>query len=164
MNMTNIQRYRTFDRNKNGNGNRNTIMNRSKFMNRNKNKTAKVSNSTKVVGVGVGVGVVIVKYFKTYASQERGLMFRKTILGENCGALFSGGPFTGVWMKNTYIPLEAIVIDSNNVVVETVSNMTPLSESVHFFNSNPVHRFIEVDKGFIEKNKIRRGMKLHFKF
>ncbi len=144
--MTNIQGYR------------NTIMNKGKIMNRNKNKTAKVSNSTKVVGV------VIVKYFKTYASQERGLMFRKNILGENCGALFSGGPFTGVWMKNTYIPLEAIVIDVNNVVVETVSNMTPLSESVHFFNSNPVHRFIEVDKGFIEKNKIRRGMKLHFKF
>jgi uncharacterized membrane protein (UPF0127 family) len=152
MNMTNIQRYR------------NTNMNKGKIMNRNKNKTAKISNHTKVFGVGVGVGVVIVKYFKTYASQERGLMFRKTILGENCGALFSGGPFTGVWMKNTYIPLEAIVIDSNNVVVETVSNMTPLSESVHFFRSTPVHRFIEVDKGFIEKNKIRRGMKLHFKF
>ena len=143
MNMTNIQRYR------------NTNMNKGKIMNRNKNKTAKISKSTKVV---------VVKYFKTYASQERGLMFRKTILGENCGALFSGGPFTGVWMKNTYIPLEAIVIDSNNVVVETVSNMTPLSESVHFFRSTQVHKFIEVDKGFIEKNKIRRGMKLHFKF
>lgn len=108
--------------------------------------------------------IVVVKYFNTRNSGERGLMFRKTKLGERCGALFSGGPFKGVWMKNTYIPLDVIVIDSNNVVVETVTNMKPLSNRVHFFNSKSVSKFIEVDHGFVEKNKIRKGQKLKLYF
>ena len=108
--------------------------------------------------------IVVVKYFNTRNSGERGLMFRKTKLGERCGALFSGGPFKGVWMKNTYIPLDVIVIDSNNVVVETVTNMKPLSKRVHFFNSKSVSKFIEVDHGFVEKNKIRKGQKLKLYF
>ncbi len=124
----------------------------------NMNKTARKQLLTR------SNSIVVVKYFNTRNSGERGLMFRKTKLGERCGALFSGGPFKGVWMKNTYIPLDVIVIDSNNVVVETVTNMKPLSNRVHFFNSKSVSKFIEVDHGFVEKNKIRKGqmLKLYF--
>jgi uncharacterized membrane protein (UPF0127 family) len=70
---------------------------------------------------------------------------------------------TGVWMKNTYIPLDAIVVDKQHRVLETVQNMTPLSEKVHRFQNNPsdIDGFVEVDSGFVNNNNIRKGTKIH---
>jgi uncharacterized membrane protein (UPF0127 family) len=112
------------------------------------------------------VHVRITKLFKTRHSTKRGLMFKKTPLGVGCGAWFQSRrrrPMTGVWMKNTYIPLDAIVVDKQHRVLETVQNMTPLSEKVHRFQNNPsdIDGFVEVDSGFVNNNNIRKGTKIH---
>ncbi len=105
------------------------------------------------------VPIRIIKHFKTAATQKRGLMFRKTALGKNCGAWFpihAGG----VWMKNTRIPLDAIVIDKNNRALETIQNMTPMSQKVHYITSKKSAGLIETDAGFVDENDIRKGTKL----
>ena len=114
------------------------------------------------------VHVRITKRFKTRHATTRGLMFKKTPLGEGCGAWFQSRrhrPMTGVWMKNTYIPLDAIVVDKQHRVLETVQNMTPLSEKVHQFRSNLNNRegFIEVDAGFVDNHNIHEGTKIVLK-
>ena len=106
----------------------------------------------------------VVKRFKTPATVKRGLMFKKTPLDDDSGALFvytSARP-TSVWMKNTYIPLDAIVIDNQKKVVQTIKNMKPLSERSHKFRSKKSAGFIETNAGFVNKNKIRVGTQLHF--
>jgi len=72
---------------------------------------------------------------------------------------------TGVWMKNTYIPLDAIVVDKQHRVLETVQTLTPFSEKVHRFRSNLNKRagFIEVDAGFVADNHIRKGTQIVMK-
>jgi uncharacterized protein len=109
----------------------------------------------------------IVKQFKTPATRKTGLMFKRTPLDGDSGALFvypsaeKKRP-TSVWMKNTYIPLDAIVVDKQLRVLQTVKNMKPLSERSHSFRSKKAAGFIETNAGFVEKNKIRVGTKLHF--
>jgi len=112
------------------------------------------------------VKIRITKRFKTRHATKRGLMFKKTPLGEGCGAWFKSRrrrPMTGVWMKNTYIPLDAIVVDKQHRVLETVQNMTPLSEKVHRFRSKKNEGFIEVDTGFVARNNVHKGTKIVMK-
>ena len=111
------------------------------------------------------VRVRVVKHFKTRSTLKKGLMFKTTPLGKDSGALFSypdNKRPTSVWMKNTYIPLDAVVIDKRKRVVQTIKNMKPLSERAHNFHSKKTAGFIETNAGFIKKNKIRVGTKLQF--
>ena len=111
----------------------------------------------------------IVHQFKTPEEIRTGLMFKKTPLDSDSGALFLYPSETAenlrpksVWMKNTYIPLDAIVIDKRKKVVQTIKNMKPLSERSHKFRSKNAAGFIETNAGFVRKNKIQVGTKLQF--
>jgi uncharacterized membrane protein (UPF0127 family) len=113
------------------------------------------------------IGIRIVKRFNTVETRKKGLMFIKTPLDKDAGALFMYPPDekkrpSRVWMKNTYIPLDAIVIDKKRRVLQTVKNMKPLSEHSHTFRSKKAAGFIETNAGFVNKHKIRIGTKLHF--
>ena len=124
-------------------------------------KTRRVRNRE-----NVHVRVRITKRFKTIHATKRGLMFKKTPLGEGCGAWFQSRrrrPMTGVWMKNTYIPLDAIVVDKQYRVLETVQNMRPFSKKVHQFRSKNNAGFIEVDAGFVAGNNVHKGTKIVMK-
>ncbi len=63
-------------------------------------------------------------------------------------------------MKNTRIPLDAIIIDKNNRVLETIKNMSPMSQKVHYLKSKKSAGLIETDAGFVDENDIRKGTKL----
>ena len=107
----------------------------------------------------------VVKHFKTGSARKQGLMFKKTPLDSGSGALFSypdNKRPTSVWMKNTYIPLDSIVIDKRKRVVQTIKNMKPLSERSHKFRSKKLAGFIETNAGFVDKNNIQVGTKLQF--
>lgn len=108
------------------------------------------------------VEIHIVKRFKTDYTKKKGLMFKKKVLGDSCGALFPSDAH-GVWMKNTYIPLDAIVFDNQHKVLETVQNMTPLSEKVHRFRSKNNAGFIEVDAGFVKRHRIHKGTQIRMR-
>ncbi len=90
-------------------------------------------------------------------SRQRGLMFRET-LSEDNGMLFvfkREGRYP-MWMKNTYIPLDMIFINSSRQVVELVENTEPESETSYGGSSRSSY-VLEVNAGTIEKYDINIG-------
>jgi|WetSurSiteA1Bulk_404760.scaffolds.fasta_scaffold11036_1 uncharacterized protein len=85
----------------------------------------------------------------------QGLMFRRS-MGEKQGMLFifAVQKPRHFWMKNTYIPLDIIFVNSKMEIVQTERNTKPLSEKLI-----PVHRdtvfTVEVNAGFCRKYGIR---------
>lgn len=99
---------------------------------------------------------------KTPEQIERGLMFLKEKLGDKRGMLFLMKPNThSFWMKNTYISLDVIFLDSDMRVVGFVENTTPLSlESISI---DDVSKYIlEVDGGTVDKYSIKKRDKIVF--
>jgi len=63
------------------------------------------------------------------AERAKGLMFRQD-LDENQAMLFvfPNDRIASMWMKNTYISLDMLFIDSNGSIIFIAENTTPLSE------------------------------------
>lgn len=100
-------------------------------------------------------------YFTTIDEVTKGLMFVKEPLGEK-GALFvykSPTPIC-ITMKNTFIPLEAIILDKNFKVLEIIRDLIPHEERVKCSSNKNAMYFIEVDKGFSEKKNIKINDKI----
>lgn len=95
-------------------------------------------------------------YFTTRDEVTRGLMFVKKPLGEK-GALFiyKSPQQLCITMKNTFIPLEAIILDKNFKVLEIIKDLIPHEEKVKCSSNKNAMYFIEVDKGFSEKKNIK---------
>lgn len=89
--------------------------------------------------------------------QKKGLMFRKQ-LDENSGMLFvfEDQMRISMWMKNTYIPLDMVFIDSSLKVVEIVRNTNPLSEKI-ISSREPARYVLEINAGMAEKSGLNIG-------
>ena len=100
-------------------------------------------------------------YFSTQQEKKNGLMYIKEPLG-NKGALFiySSPQQVCIWMKNTFIPLDAIVLDNNFKIIEFIPNLKPHDLKTRCSIVNNASYFIEVDNGFIGKNKLNIGDKI----
>lgn len=96
----------------------------------------------------------------TPEEQSRGLMFRKD-LGPDSGMLFinSNDGMRFFWMKNTYIPLDMIFIDSRNEVKHIHYGAKPLDET-SISSQYPVKYVLEVNAGRAKKCNIRQGTKM----
>ena len=83
----------------------------------------------------------------SYATRERGLMFRKS-LGPDAGMLFDFKTPQNVsfWMKNTLIPLDMVFIDQRGVVVNIAARATPMSET-NIPSDGPVVGVLEIRGG-----------------
>ena len=93
--------------------------------------------------------------------RKRGLMNIKKPLKENTGMLFDykKEAVISLWMKNTYIPLDAIFMDSRSIVVGLGNNLKP--HSLQNYSSNKKARYaIEVNAGTIKKKDIKIGDKI----
>ena len=100
---------------------------------------------------------------KTPEQIEKGLMFRKEKLGDKRGMLFLMKRNThSFWMKNTYIPLDVIFLDSDMRVVGFVENTTPLSLKSISINDMS-NNILEVDGGTVNKYDIKKRDKIVFK-
>jgi len=90
-----------------------------------------VSTAPVVVLNGEGHGVPIrVELALTEEQRERGLMFRNH-MDDDAGMLFvfpQPSPLV-FWMKNTFIPLDMIFIDSERRIVGVVEEATPRTET-----------------------------------
>jgi hypothetical protein len=89
--------------------------------------------------------------------RQLGLMYVRQ-LDPNAGMLFVyPGPFKiGMWMKDTYISLDMLFVNSKGKVVQIVERTTP--ESLKTISANTlVLGVIELNAGTVERLKIRPG-------
>lgn len=96
--------------------------------------------------------------------QQTGLMYRKT-MEANQGMLFvypDQRPRPNFYMKNTYIALDLIYLNSNEEVVDIHENAKPLDER-SLPSDEPAQYVLEVNAGFVQKHHIVRGDKVQIK-
>ena len=98
-----------------------------------------------------------VELAQTDQDRMRGLMFRKD-MPENQGMFFifdhnNQNPF---WMKNTYLPLDILFIDSSNHIVDIKANAIPLSEEL-LFPKSEYKMVLEVNAGYTKRHGIKTG-------
>ncbi len=98
----------------------------------------------------------------TTGQRERGLMFR-TSMRQRTGMLFidDGDVMQYFWMKNTYIPLDIVFINSRYEVVHIHSGARPHDERT--INSRyPARYILEVNAGEAKECSIKKGSKAQF--
>ena len=96
-----------------------------------------------------------------HASQEKGLMFRKTMAG-NAGMLFDFHTtvMTTFWMKNTILPLDIIFIRADGTISSIAGNAVPYSEAP-IPSSEPIRAVLEINGGRAKALGIEPGDKVH---
>ena len=89
--------------------------------------------------------------------RAKGLMFRRS-LEENSGMLFifQDDSVRSFWMKNTYIPLDMIFVDSNKKVVGILKNVPPLTEDPRSVGK-PSRYVVELAAGETDRLGIGEG-------
>ncbi|OGC68974.1 hypothetical protein A2415_04210 [candidate division WWE3 bacterium RIFOXYC1_FULL_39_7] len=100
------------------------------------------------------------------SEKMQGLMFRKT-LGENEGMFFiyENEDYYSYWMKNTFIPLDLIWLDSDYTVVDIKTNAPPCLEETcpSYKPATPARYVLELNAGWSEKNSLKIGDKIEKK-
>jgi len=95
--------------------------------------------------------------------QTRGLMFVNS-LPEDQGMLFifQKESMQGFWMKNTYISLDIIFINSKKEIINIAQNTTPLKEDVRYSSDSPSLYVLEVNAGFSARHDLKSGDSVNF--
>lgn len=93
---------------------------------------------------------------------ERGLMF-KTYMRRRTGMLFMDDrdAMQYFWMKNTYIPLDMVFINSRREVVHVHANARPNDERT-ISSRYPARYVLEINAGEAKECSIKRGYKARF--
>jgi uncharacterized protein len=104
-----------------------------------------------------GVRSFAVEVAVTRAELDRGLMFRRE-LPEGRGMLFDfkTDQTIGMWMKDTYIPLDMIFIRSDGTILRIAENTTPHSTQT-ILSGKPARAVLEVIAGTARKMGIAPG-------
>ena len=107
--------------------------------------------------LSIGKVEFLVETAQTGKELRDGLMFRKS-MPKNQGMIFDMKTprVTSMWMKNTYIPLDIIFVNSQNKVSGFYENAQPFSETLM---SSPKETIavIELNAGMVKKHKIHKG-------
>lgn len=92
--------------------------------------------------------------------QAYGLMNLKK-LPQNYGMIFifKKPQKINMWMKNTYIPLDMIFIDKNNIIVNIVANTTPHSKKL-ISSQFKVKKILEINANLAKLLNIKIGQKI----
>jgi uncharacterized membrane protein (UPF0127 family) len=99
---------------------------------------------------------------RTPEQQERGLMFRKE-MAPDAGMIFPQAidrPMN-FWMKNTYIPLDMLFVQSDGRISRIFPDATPLSEAT-IESGGPIRAVIELNAGTAAKLGIHVGDRVEF--
>jgi len=93
---------------------------------------------------------------------DMGLMFR-TNLSENKGMLFvfPNESLRSFWMKNTYVSLDIIFINSEGTILNFFENAEPLNELKTYTSSGGAKYVLELKNGTVERLKIKVGEKVN---
>lgn len=95
------------------------------------------------------------------ASQEKGLMFRKS-MAPDAGMLFDfhTPDFQTFWMKNTIVPLDMIFIRADGTISSIAPNAVPYSETP-IPSYEPVRAVLEINGGRAAQLGILPGDHVH---
>jgi uncharacterized membrane protein (UPF0127 family) len=90
---------------------------------------------------------------------EYGLMYRRA-LPENAGMLFlwTQDQPVGMWMKNTYIPLEMLCVKGDGTIVK-IAHAVPF-DLTPIFSPEPVRGVIEINGGTAARQGLKTGDKV----
>ena len=98
----------------------------------------------------------------TVATRRRGLMYRKQMPADQGMLLdFMGNHNVGIWMKNTYIPLDLIFIDAAGKIVYIYPDATPLSTRT-ISTDQRVRAVLEVNGGQAKAHGLQVGDQVIF--
>lgn len=101
----------------------------------------------------------------TNSKLQKGLMNRKHLKSDS-GMLFVFQKHhpqpIAMWMKNTYISLDMLFLDSNGVVIALVQNTVPMSERLIRPTVKPTSFVVELNAGEIKKHGIKVGDKVSY--
>ncbi len=99
----------------------------------------------------------------TPEEQARGLMYRKS-LKRDAGMLFvySSEAIVHFWMKNTYIPLDMVFINSQHIVTGVHRSAKPHDETA-ISSGLPVRYVLEINAGRADQCGVKAGSKAAFK-
>src|SRR6185437_3514551 len=91
------------------------------------------------------------------ASQQRGLMFRRS-LSPNAGMLFAfhSSASLSFWMKDTFLSLDMLFIRSDGTIASIASSTAPLS-TTPIRSTEPVRAVLEINGGRAYELGIRPG-------
>jgi len=102
--------------------------------------------------------IKIIYNFTTRSSRKKGLMFIKEPLPMNTGALFvyDNYGYNIFWMKNTYISLDILLLDSNYKILCIHNNTKPLDLKKLYCKYKNMYA-VETNAGFVKQNNIKIG-------
>ncbi|MBJ58085.1 MAG: hypothetical protein CMP24_07625 [Rickettsiales bacterium] len=104
----------------------------------------------------------IVEVADTAKERENGLMFRDSLAQkEGMLFIFPVKKNIGIWMKNTYIPLDIIFISEKKIIQKIVSSATPMDDTV-YFSDHLTKYVLEINAGLTKKLQIKKGNKVNF--
>ncbi len=94
---------------------------------------------------------------------RQGLMYRHR-MADTTGMLFifNGDAPRSFWMKNTYLSLDILYINSENNIVSIYERVPPLSDR-SLPSQRPAMYVLEVVAGFCEKFNVKPGDKISFR-
>lgn len=107
-----------------------------------------------------GQHVLQIELAVTQPQRSQGLMFRRS-LAQDAGMLFDFGRTgpVGMWMRNTYIPLDMLFIDETGRVTQIATDTEPFSEAV-IAADRPVRGVLEVPAGTAARLEAAPGDRL----
>jgi uncharacterized membrane protein (UPF0127 family) len=105
---------------------------------------------------------VPVEVARTHETRMRGLMNRRELAAAS-GMLFvfAQTEHQAFWMRNTFLPLDMIFIESNRRVLGVVRNATPMTDDSREVEGDSQY-VLEVNAGFAARNHIDRGTVVEF--
>jgi uncharacterized membrane protein (UPF0127 family) len=124
--------------------------------------TPGAANAPRVVLHGARAVPIRVEVARTDSERERGLMYRNH-LDPDAGMLFifdRDAPLT-FWMKNTFIALDMVFIDSDRHVVGIVENAVPETETPRRVQGDSRY-VLEVGGGLTRQWGVERGSTVDF--
>ena len=112
-----------------------------------------------------GEATYYVEIADTLPKMQKGLMNRKKLKTDS-GMIFifskNHPQPIAMWMKNTYISLDMLFLDSNGKIIALAQNTTPMSERLIRPTLKPTSYVVELNAGEIKKHDIKIGDKVLF--
>ena len=135
----------------------------SHFLFKQEGKYKSDSSSANEKNISINGVDLLVDIADTPEEQAQGLSGRDK-MAENKGMLFvfPVSNIPGFWMKDMRFSLDFIWIAESGMIVDITENITPESYPEIFRSSSPVKYVLEVNAGWVDRNKVKVGDKVSF--